>query len=147
MKKSQADRQAQREASLGQKIGRKSKAKLTPSRSEWLKLRPLRNPQLEWHEEDGEIILVIKRAHNWKTRLLNLLFPLPEEKRVALDKIGADVWRLLDGQNTVGQIVKTLAGKYQIEPREAELSLQQYFKELGRRGYVGFWIEENSATP
>jgi hypothetical protein len=126
------------------KLGRKGKAQGTggSSRAEWLALRPLRNPKLEWHEENGQIILVIKRTSNWKTRALNLLFPLPEEKRVALDKIGADVWRLLDGSNTIGHIAKTLAKQYQIEPREAELSLQQYFKELGRRGYVGFWIEE-----
>jgi hypothetical protein len=122
------------------KGGSKSQA---VNRAELLALRPLRNPKLEWHEEDGHVVLVIKRAHSWRTRALNLLFPLPEEKRVALDKIGTDVWRLLDGKNTVGQIAKLLAREYKIETREAELSLQQYFKELGRRGYVGFWVEED----
>ncbi len=129
-------------------LGRKGKAQPTggSSRADWLALRPLRNPKLEWLEEDGQIILVIRRTNNWKARALNLLFPLPEEKRVALDKIGADGWRLLDGNNTIGQIAKTLARQYQIEQREAELSLQQYFKELGRRGYVGFWIEEGKIS-
>ena len=118
-----------------------SRRAATPSRREWLALTPVRNPALEWAEEEGGVVLHIKRARNWKTRLLNLLFPLPEEHRVALDSIGSMVWRLSDGGSTIEQIARALARELQIERREAELSLQQFFKELGRRGYIGFKIE------
>jgi len=126
----------------------KAQSKRTPTRAEWLALRPLRNPKLEWHEDkdNGHIVLTIARISSWKTKILGLMVPIPDEKTVVLDKIGTDVWKMIDGKTTVGQIAKELARSYQIEPREAELSLQQFFKELGRRGYVGFWVEETTQT-
>ena len=119
----------------------KAKEKATPSRRQWLALRPLRNPQLEWSDENDAVVLHIKRVKNWKTQMLNLLIPIPSEHTVELDKIGTDVWRLIDGTRNIGQIARELAEQHQIEKREAEVSLQQFFKELGRRGYIGFAVE------
>lgn len=118
--------------------------KTTPTWREMLELRPVRNPELEWTEENERVVLCIKHGErkSWKLRLANMLVPLPPDRRVALDAIGTDVWRLMDGRNTVGRIAKELAKKYKLQTREAELSLQQFFKELGRRGYVGF-LKEN----
>ena len=126
---------------FGGKTAEKAQAKATPSRRQWLALRPLRNPQLEWRDEDDTVILEIKRVKNWKTQMLNLLIPIPSEHTVELDRIGTDVWRLMDGTRTIGQIARDLAEQHQIEKREAEVSLQQFFKELGRRGYIGFAVE------
>jgi Coenzyme PQQ synthesis protein D (PqqD) len=114
------------------------KRKRTPSRRELLALRPLRNSALEWAVEEDQVVLEIKRVSNWKTKLLNIFVPLPESRRVMLDPIGSDVWQMLDGQTTIEYIGKALAKKHKLTPREAELSLQQFFKELSRRGYVGF---------
>lgn len=113
------------------------------ARKELLALRPLRNPNLEWKEDEGRIVLLIKppQLKNWKMRMMNLIFPLPiapRDRHVVLDRIGTDVWNMIDGQTTFGQIAKSLATKYQLVPREAEMQLQQYFKELGRRGYIRF---------
>lgn len=123
----------------------RGKKKKTPTRREMLALRPLRNPALEWAEENGQVVLHIKRGQGtrakWTLRLLSIFVPLPENHRVALDPIGTHVWRMLDGQTTVERIIKSLAREYKITPREAELSLQQFFKELSRRGYVGFLKE------
>jgi hypothetical protein len=107
-------------------------------RKAWLALRPWRNPSLEWFEEEERVILHIKRQQNWKTKILNLFVPLPEDRKIALDAIGTHVWRLLDGKNTVGTIARSVAKEYKLVEREAELSVQQFFRELARRGYVGF---------
>ena len=117
------------------------------SRRDFLALLPMRNPALEWSEEEGHVVLHIKLTHTWKTRLLNIFFPVPGDRRVMLDAIGSDVWQMLDGQSTVGHIAKSLAGKYKLNAREAELSLQQFFKDLGRRGYVGFMVEAERGLP
>jgi hypothetical protein len=103
-----------------------------------LAVRPVRNPALEWVEEDEQIVLHIKRVNNWKTRLITIFTQVPESRRVVLDPIGTHVWRMLDGQTTFEAISKSLAKEFKLMPREAELSLQQFFKELGRRGYVMF---------
>lgn len=124
----------------------KKEARQVPTRREWLTLRPVRNPALAWREEEGVVVIEIHRAQNWKTRLLNLVFPLPEHHRVALDAIGSSVWRAADGESTVEQIAKKIARELQIERREAELSLQQFFKELGRRGYIAFVAEPEAAS-
>lgn len=116
-----------------------------PTWREMLQLRPIRNPNLEWTEEEGRVVLLLLRdaKKDWKARLLKVFVPIPEKRRIALDAIGTDVWKMIDGENRLGQIAQKLAHKYKLSPREAELSLQQFFKELGRRGYIGFLTEES----
>ncbi|HEX8235322.1 MAG TPA: PqqD family protein [Abditibacteriaceae bacterium] len=116
----------------------KAARKNAPTRRELLAVRPVRNPALEWEEEDEQVVLHIKRVDNWKTRLITIFTQVPESRRVVLDPIGTHVWRMLDGQTTFEAISKSLAKEFKLMPREAELSLQQFFKELGRRGYVMF---------
>ena len=124
-------------------FGKAKPKQQTPTWREMLQLRPVRNPALEWEEEEGRVVLHIRHfeKRNWKMRLVNMLISMPDNRRIVLDAIGTDVWQMTDGQNTLGRIAKKLAEKYKLSPREAELSLQQFFKELGRRGYVGFLTE------
>lgn len=126
-------------------LGKGKQARSQPTWREMLQLCPARNPNLDWTEEEGKVVLLIRHdmGKNWKTRLLRLFVSLPEDRRVSLDAIGSDVWQMIDGNNTLGQIAKELAKKYKLSGREAELSLQQYFKELGRRGYIGFVKEKD----
>lgn len=115
------------------------------ARRQFLALKPLRNPEISWEEDQELIVLTIKRPNNWKTRMANLLFPIPEENQVGLDAIGSDVWRWADGTLPIADISRQLAVKYKIGNREAELSLQQFFKTLGRRGYIGFAVEKKAS--
>jgi hypothetical protein len=114
-------------------------------RKAWLALRPWRNPALDWFEEENRVILHIKRQQNWKTKIVNLFVPLPEDRKIALDAIGTHVWRMLDGKNSVDVIARSVAKEYKLVEREAELSVQQFFRELARRGYVGFSDAEKSS--
>ena len=118
----------------------KKKNKQAPSWRAMLGLRPMRNPELEWAEVEGKVVLNLKhqKGTSWKQWVLGLIMPTPPDRKVELDTIGSEVWLLIDGKNTMGNIASKLAKKYQLSPREAEMSLQQYCKELGRRGYVGF---------
>ena len=125
-------------------FGKATRKRAQPTWREMLQLRPVRNPNLEWSEEEGRVVLQIRHfvKKGWKMRLMNLLVPIPDNRRIVLDAIGTDVWQMTDGQNTLGRIAKALAEKYKLSPREAEMSLQQFFKELGKRGYVGFLTED-----
>lgn len=110
-----------------------------------LRLCPVRNPNLEWEEQEDRVVLLVKHGNkkSWKLRIAQHFVTVPQDRRVVLDAIGTDVWQMTDGQTTIGHIAKTLAKKYKLSPREAELSLQQFFKELGRRGYIGFTKEND----
>jgi hypothetical protein len=116
--------------------------KAVPSRQAWLALRPWRNPALEWSEQEGRVLLKITRRQTWKTKILNLFLPLPEERSIALDAIGTHVWKMVDGKTSISAITRSVAKEYKLVEREAELSVQQYFGELARRGYVGFSADE-----
>lgn len=111
------------------------------SRRDVMRLRAIRNPSLEWSEEEGQIVLHISQPRTWKLALLNIFVPVPRDRRVVLDPIGTDVWKALDGETSFETIARSLAQKHKILPREAEVALQQFYKELGKRGYIGFMNE------
>ena len=112
------------------------------ARREFLALRPARNPKISWEEVDGKAVLTIPRANNWRFKLVNVFFPVPESRKVVLDSIGSLVWRHCDGQNNIDKLCRELQREYKLGGKEAELSLQQFFKDLGQRGYIGFMTEK-----
>ena len=108
------------------------------ARREFMALRPVRNPKLGWDEVEGRVVLRVPRPDSWQVKIVNIFFPVPEERKVILDPIGSDVWRVCDGETPIAEVTKVLQREYKLGAREAELSLQQFFKDLGRRGYIGF---------
>ncbi len=121
------------------KTMKKKARKAAPTRRDVLELCPVRNPDLEWSEHDGQVVLHVKHVHtSWKARLLGVFMELPRGRNIVLDQVGTDVWKELDGQKNFAQVAQFLSKKHKLTLREAEISLQQFFKELGRRGYVAF---------
>lgn len=57
--------------------------------------------------------------------------------RLELDEMGTAVWDLIDGRRAVKRIVELFGVAYQVHPREAEVSVTRFVRELGRRGLVG----------
>ena len=110
------------------------------ARREFLALKPLRNPKLGYDEIEGRVVLRVPRPDTWQVKIVNIFFPVPDERKVVLDPIGSDVWRVCDGQTPIAEIIKVLQREYKLGSKEAELSLQQFFKDLGRRGYIGFAV-------
>ncbi len=139
------------------RLRRKKKQKSSGlSRSEFLGLKPIRNPIVEWEKnEKGEIKLVIdfrkiakeeakigRRRTRKPSGFLSKLFPEPVRKRIQLDEIGSVVWELCDGKRTTKEIIDFLCQKYKLLPREAEVSLSTYLNSLVKRGLIGFILPE-----
>lgn len=130
----------------GKKSGGKGQA-APPTKRALMQLRPVRNPALSWDEQDGIVVLRIEQkdtpnSRSWKAKLAGVFVKLPEERAVELDALGTDVWKMLDGTITMGGVVTALAKKHRLSKREAELSVQQYFKELSRRNYIAFLADD-----
>ena len=126
-------------------MARKTKAKApdrAQSRSQFLALHPLRNPQIEWEETENRVVLSIQRPNNWKVKIINIFFPVPDERKVVLDPLGSHVWRMCDGKTSVDEISRDLQREYKLGGREAELSLRQFFQDLAKRGYLGFAVKK-----
>jgi hypothetical protein len=105
--------------------------------------RPTRNDSLKWEEtEEGEIRIKIKRDNSWKIRFLSKLFYIPKNRKITLDEVGSEVWQLCNGRNSVGDMIEKLSVKYQLNRKEAEISLLQYLKTLGEKRFIGFVMRD-----
>ena len=104
-----------------------------------LSSRPARNELLKWEKnEAGEARITVVRQDNWKVRLLSRLFYIPRERTITLDEVGTEVWLMCTGRNTVAQMIEALRDRYQLDRKEAEVSLLSYLKTLGQKRFVGF---------
>ena len=110
--------------------------------------RPPRNESLRWEQNDaGEVQVVIERQETWKVKLLSRVFYIPRERKITLDEVGSEVWQMCNGRTSVGEMIEDLADKYQLNRKEAEVSLLQYLKTLGQKRFVGFVLEGDEAPP
>lgn len=105
-------------------------------RSELLKLKPTRDPQIKWErDEEGLVRLETDRLQIGR-RLLATLLRVPAKKRIQLDEVGSVVWELCDGEHTVEQIARELMRRYRLDKHEAEVSLMTFFQDLTKRRLV-----------
>lgn len=113
------------------------------SRSDALRVRPIRNPDLKWElNEEGKVVVVLPRRNDLKGKLLTFFFPIPESRPVVLDEVGSFVWQRCDGQHSMNQLVKGLCAEYKLNPREIQVSLAEYMRMLGRRGMIAVAVPE-----
>ena len=65
--------------------------------------------------------------------------PSPQigSRKLQLDSLGTEVWKMIDGKRSVRDIVDTFAETHQLEGREAEMAVTQFLRNLGKRGLIG----------
>ena len=112
------------------------------NREAMLNSRPARNEAVGWDKtESGEIQIKIIRQDTWKIRMMSKVFYIPKERKITLDEVGSEVWLMCNGRTSVGQMIESLSAKYQLNRKEAEVSLLSYLKTLGQKRFVGFMLE------
>lgn len=122
----------------------KPKPKGTPlTREEALACVPIRNTDAgETRLSSGDVLIAYpQRMRPWARTLLRRFgkdqaasAPI---KKLQLDKLGSGVWDLIDGRRTVRQITTLFSKTHRMPYREAEASVAQFLRELGKRGLVG----------
>ena len=107
-----------------------------------LSSKPARNEALEWEKnDDGEVRITVTRQDTWKVRLISKVFYIPRKRKITLDEVGSEVWQMCNGRTTVAQMIEGLSDKYQLNRKEAEVSLLAYLKTLAQKRFVGFMVE------
>lgn len=112
------------------------------ARAEALKRVPVKNDVVRTsRDESGDILIEYPvKPRRWIAGLIRR-FGGPEDavhtKKLQLDELGTVVWDLIDGQRPVKEMVKMFVKRYQLHPKEAEVSVTQFIRELGRRGLIG----------
>ena len=129
---------------------RRKKPKVPPiSRSEFLSIKPVRNPTVKWERREGGDILLripLSPPKGLSKVVLKIFSVESREKKIVIpDKIGALVWELCDGKRTLREISEVLQKRYKMMPVEAELSLSNYLNSLSKRGLLGFILPEGAS--
>ncbi len=78
-------------------------------------------------------------AHPWVQRVAAWLGKSDGRGRIRklqLDALGSQVWHLIDGRNTVEEIVRSFAQTHQLHHREAETAVVQFLRNLGQREII-----------
>lgn len=107
-----------------------------------LEYTPVKNVQTEETRSDsGEILLVYTvTVRPWFTGLIKRFGGTSDgtfQKKLQLDLLGSEVWDLLDGQRSVREVIRQFARRHQLHPREAEVAVTLFLRDLGKRGLVG----------
>jgi coenzyme PQQ synthesis protein D (PqqD) len=112
------------------------------TRTDALNCTPIKNTEvLEAVLETGDLLLTYPvKTRPWAAGLVRRFgigSPQTAMKKLQLDALGTAVWHLLDGRRTVRQVVQTFTRRHQLHPKEAEIAVAQFIRELGRRGLIG----------
>lgn len=103
---------------------------------------PVRNLEVHEHPIDDDLIrlsypLAVKPWFGHLAEKVGLWDKRPMIKQIELDEMGTFVWRHITGENSVRQIADEFARFYEVQPREAELSVTAFIKTIGQRGIIG----------
>ncbi len=121
---------------------RKKTEPSTIKRTEALKSTPVKNIEVTATRlENGEVLLTYPVGMRpWMTGIVRWLGGKPDRtqtKKIQLDTLGTDVWDQLDGKRSVRQVIKQFAKKHRLHQKEAEMSVTQFLRDLGKRGIIG----------
>jgi hypothetical protein len=82
-----------------------------------LDVRPLRHPDVEWHETSGEVVLVASGAEQ------------------DLNEVGSRIWLLADGTRTVREIAARIVAEFEVDAQTAERDAVEFVETLLRDGF------------
>lgn len=130
------------EAAAG-KLGRLLRVEKPPAPAldlaELLALVPVRNRAVRESRHERTLILYTPiRKRWWMGPPLSWLpgVYFRDEKGVALDRLGEEVWQACDGERTVEQIVDVFAARHKLRFHEARLSVMAFLKMLMQRSLI-----------
>ncbi|MDW8061372.1 MAG: PqqD family protein [Nitrososphaerota archaeon] len=111
---------------------RRGRVQGTPTKEDFMKLIPVRNPIVEWAEyADGGVYIVLRKGGGVK-----------KERRLNLDDIGSFVWMNIDGRNSVEDLLSRICSKYKITRIEAETPLLLFLRRLAEKRLIAFLPRE-----
>ena len=113
------------------------------TRQEALAYKPVKSSQVtETRLETGEVVLEYPLAVRplvaaVARRLGKSQEDLIQIKKLQLDVLGTSVWDFVDGKRSVRRMIQIFAETHRLEKKEAEVSVTQFIRELGKRGLLG----------
>lgn len=112
------------------------------SRTEALRCRPVKHSGISEETIAAGVVLLSYplRPRPWIAGIARRLAPgreTPVIRKLQLDEMGSAAFGMIDGRRTVAEIIREFSELYQLHPKEAEVSVTLFIRELGKRGIIG----------
>ena len=102
---------------------------------------PVLNANVTADRGDERRLTLTIRTKRREKGLLSRFQPAVMTRRLKLDELGSFVLSRIDGESDVMGIVDAFVTRYQVNRREAELSIVEFLKSLARRNVISIVIE------
>jgi hypothetical protein len=67
---------------------------------------------------------------------ISWILPFRKERRIALDKLGEEVFKACDGHRSASDIIEDFARRHDLKFHEARIPVMQFLRDLMRRGAI-----------
>lgn len=118
------------------------------TREQALSCVPIKVPSIQTIRSETQTVVIcfIEPLHPVLLAIRKAFGKTPEGRirKLELDSMGTSVWDWIDGVATVSDIVLRFTERYGVLRQEAELSVSQFLRELGKRGII---VMRLSASP
>ena len=98
-----------------------------------------RRPGLAWREEKEarrEVLATLEQGGDVADE--GTLILVDSGQVFELNLLGADIWKLCDGERTVGEVVDDLIDRYDVEREELEGDVRAFLSQMEGKG----WMEQ-----
>ena len=91
----------------------------------------------DWEIKNG--LVYLNFYHEKKIeKFLRWLVKKPYKSDIELDKIGSEVWKLIDGNNTIHDIIEIVSKKFNIDKKDMISRMVLYIRYLARKNWITF---------
>lgn len=98
---------------------------------------PIKNVEFEYDEKKGQYVIYM--PHNsLNHRIAQKIFKKPKVTKVKIEGMGNDVWKAIDGKNTIEDIASILKNIYQDEAEPLYERLSIYINNLEKNKFIIF---------
>lgn len=86
---------------------------------------PKKNPELAWRVIDNEAVIIPLDEQTPESEKINFL-----------NETGTKIWELIDGKNSIKDIIVKIVEEYDIDEKEAEKEVMSFIKKLKNKNLV-----------
>ncbi|MFH1731971.1 MAG: PqqD family protein [Planctomycetota bacterium] len=124
---------------------------VAPDADSWKRMldaRAVRNTAARADQGEPDAVVVhVKTVRPWyMVPPVSWIVPHRPERRVELDRLGSQVWRLCDGERTVETVVDSFAADHELTFHEARVAVAGYISSLVKRGVLAIVMPEEDAA-
>lgn len=110
------------------------------SRQQALSCVPVKVSSIQEIRSENQTVVIsfVEPLHPVLSAIRRTFGKAPEGRirKIELDAMGTSVWDWIDGVSTVSDLAIRFSERYGVLQQEAELSVSQFLRDLGKRGIV-----------